>query len=136
FVRQHDPDFIDGDTISVLDNNNVMLPGENAKSRVLIKNVVTDETKVAFEGTKERPFFTYVMGKHQWLPNGNLLISESTEGRALEINPKGETVWEFNNLVDQGWVAIMEEVERLPKEYDEAFFVNARARCEAEHKHK
>lgn len=136
FVRQHDPDFIDGNTISVLDNNNVARREENAKSRVLIKNVLTDATKVAFEGTKERPFFTYVMGKHQWLNNGNLLISESTYGRALEISPQGETVWEFNNLVDTGWVAVLEEVERLPQSYDAAFFSKARARCEVGHNTK
>jgi hypothetical protein len=34
-------------------------------------------------------------GDAQALPNGNVLITESTKGRVLEITRAGEIVWEF-----------------------------------------
>lgn len=54
------------------------------------------------------------MGKHQWLPNGNLLITESRWGRTFELNRKGEIVWEYNNYVEPQIVGLVEEVQRLP----------------------
>ena len=82
FVRQHDPDFIDGSTISVFDNNNVSL-AKDAKSRIVFIKAPENTMQVYLEGGKEFPFFTNIMGKHQWLPNGNLLITESNQGRAF-----------------------------------------------------
>ena len=67
-----------------------------------------------FQGSAKRPFFTDIMGKHQWLPNGNLLITEACKGRAFEINPDGKIVWNFVNYVDDGVVGLVEEVKRLP----------------------
>ena len=67
------------------------------------------------------PFYTDIMGKHQWLPNGNLLITESRQGRAFEINPQGEVVWEYMNYVDRRVVDLVEEVQRLPPEYERLF---------------
>ncbi len=132
FVRQHDPDFIDGNRISIFDNNNTDKPedGGEAYSRILIKDASTGTTTVAFEGTESKPFFTNIMGKHQWLDNGNLLISESRLGRAFELNSANELVWEMYNIVEPGWLGIMEEVERLPPEMDAEFFRTASQQCE------
>jgi hypothetical protein len=52
----------------------------------------------------------------QWLPNGNLLITESMEGREFEINSRREVVWEHMSYVEAAVVGIVEEVERIPKE--------------------
>ena len=38
------------------------------------------------------------MGKHQYLPNGNVLIVVPGEGRILEVTGDGANVMEFNNL--------------------------------------
>jgi len=57
-----------------------------------------------------------LMGKHQALPNGNMLITESDNGRAFEIDESGEIVWEFVNLVGDGKVGIVQEVQRLSTE--------------------
>lgn len=132
FVRQHDPDFIDGNLISIFDNHNTTRreSGSTPFSRILIKDASNGQTTVAFEGTEEKPFFTGIMGKHQWLDNGNLLLSESRYGRALEISPAGEQVWELYNVVEPGWLGIMEEVERLPPKMDADFFGRARKQCE------
>jgi len=37
------------------------------------------------------------MGGVQDLPNGNILITESTKGHAFEITRDGAIVWEFYN---------------------------------------
>ena len=122
FVRQHDPDFIDGNTFSVFDNNNNSAPqGDLRQSRITIVSAQDNTNKVYFEGTSEKPFFTNVMGKHQWLPNGNLLITETMSGKGFEIDRQGEVVWQYINYVDKGIVGIVEEVQRLPPDYTELF---------------
>ena len=40
-------------------------------------------------------FFSELCGTCQRLPNGNTLITESTRGRAFEVTPDKEIVWEF-----------------------------------------
>ncbi|MGF1542082.1 MAG: arylsulfotransferase family protein [Pleurocapsa sp.] len=119
FVRQHDPDFIDGDTISVFDNNNANEP--ERKSKITIISAKDNHHQVFFEGSKDDQFFTRVMGKHQWQPNGNLLITESMAGRGFEINPQGKVVWEYVNYVEPGIVGVVGEVQRLSPEYTELF---------------
>ena len=44
-------------------------------------------------------FFTSSRGGCQELPNGNILISETNNGRAFEVTPDGEIVWEYYNEV-------------------------------------
>ncbi|MBA55060.1 MAG: hypothetical protein CMK89_11450 [Pseudomonadales bacterium] len=132
FVRQHDPDFISGNQVSIFDNHNTAKEssGLDNASRILIHDASTGLSRIAFAGTDKQPFFTNIMGKHQWLDNGNLLITESRMGRAFEINAAGEVVWEMYNLVEPGWLGIMEEAERLPPQMDHAFFQAAREQCE------
>lgn len=131
FVRQHDPDFIDGNRIAIFDNYNIAPRDAGPQSRILMHDARTGKTEVVFSGTAEEPFFSSIMGKQQWLDNGNLLISESRYGRALELAPNGDVVWEYYNLIEQGWLGVVEEVERLPANYDAAFFAQARKACES-----
>ena len=119
FVRQHDPDFIDGDTISVFDNNNASEPEQ--KSKIVIISAKDNRHEVFFEGSQDNKFYTRVMGKHQWQPNGNLLITESISGRGLEIDPQGKIVWEYLNYVEPGIVGVVGEVQRLAPEYTQLF---------------
>lgn len=121
FVWQHDPDFIDGNTISVFDNNRKKAPDARYRqSRIVVMNA-EGRADVYYEGTAQAPFYTDIMGKHQWLDNGNVLITSSKEGRAFEINPDGETVWEYYNYVDDGVIGIVEEVQRLPAKHTPLF---------------
>ena len=121
FVRQHDPDFIDGNTFSVFDNNCIAPEEDGPQSRILIVSATDNTCEVFFEGTPQAPFYTDILGKHQWLPNGNLLITESCRGRAFEVNRRGEVVWEYVNYVDGGVVGLVEEVQRLPLDYAPLF---------------
>ncbi|MEM7042938.1 MAG: arylsulfotransferase family protein [Pseudomonadota bacterium] len=132
FVGQHDPDFIGGDRISVFDNA-ATFDEEAQQSRVIIFDAAAAvaEPDVYFEGSDDKPFYTRVMGKHQWLDNGNLLLTEATGGRAFEIDRDGDIVWQHLNVVDDGWVGLIDEAQRLPVSFDEAFFEEQRReRCQ------
>lgn len=129
FVRQHDPDFIDGNHIAIYDNYNIAEREKGPQSRILIHDARDGSTDEVFSGTDEEPFFSSIMGKQQWLDNGNLLISESRFGRAIEIGESGEIVWEYYNLIDEGWLGVVEEAERLRPDMDADFFAEARNRC-------
>ena len=122
FVRQHDPDFIDGNTFSVFDNNNDnTINKELNKSRIVVVSAKENTHEVYFEGSIERPFFTNIMGKHQWLPNGNVLITDPLSGRGFEINQEKNIVWQYVNYVDEGVIGLVEQVDRLPIEYNQVF---------------
>ncbi len=114
FVRQHDPDFIDGNTISLFDNNNIGPEEFGQQSRIIVMDAVSGDVSTYFSGSKSVPFYTDIMGKHQWLANGNLLVTDSENGRAFELNESQEIIWEFVNLLDDGRVGIVEEVQRIP----------------------
>lgn len=117
FTHQHDPDFIDGNTFSVFDNIYSTADSIGQRSRILIFSAREDQMEVYFEGSKTEAFSTVFMGKHQWLPNGNLLLTETLRGRALEIDKSKKIVWEYVNFIDDGIAGIVEEVTRLPRNY-------------------
>jgi len=100
FVHQHDPDFIDGNRISVYDNFTIGPPANGHHSRILIMDAKNDRWETYYEGNDEEKFNATLMGKHQWLENGNLFINEARVGRGFEITPEGEIVWEYYNLTN------------------------------------
>jgi hypothetical protein len=53
------------------------------------------QTKQIVWEYKAHDFYAYNRGGTQCLPNGNILITESPDGRAFEVTQKGEIVWEF-----------------------------------------
>lgn len=121
FVRQHDPDFIDGNTFSVFDNNNVAPEHRGSSSRVVVVSAPDRSRRVVFEGNDRTHFFTDILGKHQWLPNGNLLLTESRSGRSIEVDDQGEVVWEYVNYIGPDQIGIVEEVQRLPRRLEGIF---------------
>ncbi|MDX1697115.1 MAG: arylsulfotransferase family protein, partial [Thiohalobacterales bacterium] len=115
FSQQHDPDFIDGNRFSVFDNNTRKpKAGVLLSSRIVIMTAPGSDIEVVYEGTRENKFYTPIMGKHQWLPNGNILITESVFGRAFEVNAGGQIVWQYVNDISEELVALVEEVSRYP----------------------
>ncbi|MEM9190500.1 MAG: arylsulfotransferase family protein [Myxococcota bacterium] len=86
---QHDATQLEGGTILVFDNG-----VRRNQSRVL----EIDPVRREIVWTYEHPdLFTQLRGGAQKLPNGNVLITESDSGHALEVNLAGEVVWEFWN---------------------------------------
>lgn len=55
--------------------------------------------------------------KHQYLPNGNVLIADTITGRVIEVNPKGDVVWEFINRYDDQFVAQVMDAVRYSEDY-------------------
>lgn len=92
WIAQHDPDFRSDGRISVYSNNT-----RRGRSEILIVDPSTGEIEnELFHGEVE--FYSASMGKHQYLPNGNVLIVVPDEGRILEVTADGDYVMEFNNL--------------------------------------
>ena len=85
----------------VLDSGNVLLLDNglagNAFSRVLEVDPTTDEIVWEYTASPPQSFFTPGRGTVQPLPNGNVLIASSGQGRIFEVNRGGRVVWHFNN---------------------------------------
>lgn len=89
--RQHDPDWQPDGSISIYDNSMHTPP-----SRIVKIDPKDYTSKVLFDGRAEN-FYSAIRGKHQLLPNGNMLITVSQQGRVIEVTPAGELVFEFIN---------------------------------------
>ena len=125
WLRQHEPHFQPNGRIRVFDNrplerfDHAASGGPSFSSRILEVDPASGQVNVLLEGTKDMPFYSGTLGKHQLLPNGNLLIIEPMSGRAFEVTPERQIVWEFINRFDERRVAIMEQATRYPPEYGE-----------------
>lgn len=113
FRRQHDPTILSNGNLLLFDN-----VGLGERSRVLELDPLSLATVWDYEGSDASPFYSEQLGASQRLSNGNTLITESDGGRAFEVTPGGEIVWEFHNphrTGDDGeLVARLSEVRRLP----------------------
>lgn len=112
--RQHQPTFLDSGNLLLFDNTGA---GRD-RSRVMEIDPLTGEVSWWFGGERQADLFSRTLGSCQRLPNGNTLITESENGRALEVTAKGEVVWEFNSPHRAGerdeLVAVLFELVRLP----------------------
>ncbi|MFC2162311.1 arylsulfotransferase family protein [Candidatus Altiarchaeota archaeon] len=87
---------------TLLSNGNIMLFDNGVWgecSRVIEVDPKSNEIVWEYKGDPPTSFHSPVMGGVQELGNGNLLITESTKGRAFEITRDKEVVWEFWNPV-------------------------------------
>lgn len=97
FIGQHDPDFLGGGWIGVFDNNvddtfrGSLLGG----SRIVAVQPHTDSVEIRYPTPASERLFSNFGGNWQQLANGNMLLTETTAGRVLEVGPGGETVWEW-----------------------------------------
>jgi len=116
FKAQHDATILPDGNLMLF--NNAFQPGA---SSVNIYDLTTGRRVWRFNGTEERPFYSKSCGTSQMLPNGNVLITESDNGRAFEIDADGVTVWEFYNPYragdDQEFIATIFEMLRLPLDF-------------------
>jgi len=105
WLRQHDPQFTHDGKISVFDNHTDNADGRVfGGSRIVKVDPNTRAVEVVYAGSRESPFYTDIEGEHSYLPNGNLLISESMAGRIFEVDRRGRIVWEFVNRYDEARV--------------------------------
>ena len=89
---QHDPDFTPDGAISVYNNN-----ADLNRSEIIKIDPGSKRARNELAGGNLF-FYTRSMGTHQYLPNGNVLISVPSEGRVVLASPGGDKVMEYNNI--------------------------------------
>jgi hypothetical protein len=67
------------------------------RSSVLTLDPRTRRVIREYTGPKSEPLFSKRSGGVQVLQNGNTLVVETEGGRALEITPDGQAVWQFRS---------------------------------------
>jgi hypothetical protein len=114
---QHQPTFLANGNILLFDNQ-----GHRGRSKVLEINPLTQAVVWVFADTPVHPLFSRTCGSCQRLPGGNTLITESDNGRALEVAPDGTIAWEFRNPQRTGkdgeYIAAIMEMVMVPEQYD------------------
>ncbi len=112
---QHQPLPLSSGRFLVFDNK-----GGKSGSRVIEYDPVEQRIAEVFPADTSETLDSPEAGSVQRLANGNTLITESEMGRALEITPQGDVVWEFSTPHRAGekrqLVATLFEVIRYPSE--------------------
>ena len=65
------------------------------RSPLASSNSIPSPARSSGSSPAARPDSTRAAGTVQRLPNGNTLIGESNRGRAFEVTPEGEVVWDY-----------------------------------------
>ena len=111
--RQHQPTLLPSGHVLLFDNS-----GTPRRSRVLEFDPGTGESVWSYQADRPDEFFSAASGSCQRLPGGNTLVVESNAGRAFELTPAKEIVWEFRSphrAGDDGeLVANLFDLVRLP----------------------
>lgn len=114
--RQHDPRLLPSGNMLLFDNL-----GRGGRSRALEIDPTTARVIWQYPGSADDPFHSNTCGLAQRLANGNTLLTESDNGRAVEVTPGGEIVWEFYSPHragdDDELVATLFELHRVPADY-------------------
>ncbi len=111
---QHAPRILGNGRMLVFDNFGL----ERAdSSRVLEVDPFSQEIAWRYGEREGQGIFSESNGAAERLGNGNTLIVESNAGRAFEVTPEGETVWEYRNPYRAGekkeLVATLKQFSRL-----------------------
>jgi len=133
FVRQHDPDFTDRGTITLFDNFGHLSRSQIGReySRIIEIDPVKNTQTTLLGSDLERPFYTRINGSHELLPNGNILVVPSQEGRLLEYTPDGDLVWRYDHRVSERKNGRVYNTQLLPAHMDEEFFATAQRKCQS-----
>jgi hypothetical protein len=109
----HDPSLLESGSLLLFHNGHA-----EQRSVVLELDPLSAAVRWRYGGTPAQEFFTHCCGTAQRLANGNTLVTESENGRAFEVTPEGEVVWDFRSPHRAGergeFVATLFELERLP----------------------
>jgi hypothetical protein len=120
WVMQHDPVVLDSGDMLLFDNL-----GHGGYSRIVEFDPRTQEIAWEFSGSPPESFHSFGLGAVARLPNGNTLVTESTRGRAFELTPDKDIVWEFVNPERTGenneLIAAVFDVVRLPADYADSW---------------
>lgn len=125
--RQHDPEFIAGGKIIVFNNNTyttdfgsssyLSSPDSPRVSNIIEFDPLTDKHKILYGEKSGQELMTKYRGKHELMPHGGLLITESEAGRVLETDVDGQVIWEYINRYNQDEVAEITEARAYQENY-------------------
>ena len=106
FFDQHDVNILDDHRISVFNNNVKLFKSSrevDGSNEVIIYNFKTEEySKYLAESLIKNYVKTPVSGRGKILPNGDLFVEETSQGRALYFNADGSLRWTHVNRSDNG----------------------------------
>jgi hypothetical protein len=115
---QHDATMLDDGHILFFDNQGLAFADPQRPSRVVEIDPLAHRIAWSYDGAPDRRFGSLRCGAVQRLPNGNTLITITADGRAIEVAPDGEVVWEYRNAHRAGehgeLVAGLFEIVRVP----------------------
>lgn len=128
WIRQHDPEFRPDGKISVF-NNNAYLTSYTRSDKTRLDaprdtNIITidpisRETEVIFGSKPGQEMLSVIRGQHEVLGDGGVLITEFDAGRVLEVDGKGDVIWEFVNKYDDDFVGEITNAKLYPLSYFE-----------------
>jgi hypothetical protein len=108
----HHPTMLDNGNILVYDNGVV-----REYTRVLEMDPLTGNIVWEYDGAPDNRFYSATKGSAQRLANGNTLICDANNGRAIEVTRGGEIVWEWLNPEMKGeYRAQLYRIVRYPPE--------------------
>ncbi len=112
----HEPSVASDGSILIFDNRG----GLAETSRILRVDPATGAIRWRWAAAPPSAFASFFCGTVQELPGGNLLVAESTQGRAIEIDgERGDVVWEYVSPRVIGdsdeLIAALFMAERLPR---------------------
>ena len=110
----HHPTLLDNGNILIFDNGN-----RREYSRIVELDPVAGGVSWDYEANPPSSFFSFWAGANQRLPNGNTLVTESSQGRVFEITKDGKIVWEYNShfILPNGKKATIYRMMRLSDDY-------------------
>ena len=120
--EQHQPTVLPNDRLLIFDNRGERFEQDGGlkESRVFEFDPATHRVYWRYGGSGE-DFYSHSCGSAARLPNGNTLITESDNGRAIEVDPDGQIVWEYVSPYRAGesgeFIATLFEIVRLPASF-------------------
>lgn len=126
WVRQHSARFMPDGRIAVFNNDSYqskLLAGDQVdlsdppRSNVLAVDPVTGASEVLYGDRKGEALGSVFRGLIQPLPRGEVLVTETEGGRAFQVGPQREIVWEYISRYDEGNVIEMTGAEAYPASY-------------------
>ena len=91
----HMPTMLPNGHILVYDNGHNASVTIRGYTRVLELDPLAGKIVWQYVAKPPKSFYSPARGSNERLPNGNTLIAESDSGRAFEVTPAGEIVWEL-----------------------------------------
>lgn len=117
WLRQHDPDITPEGTIEIFNNRSPLIGETVTTSQVIAYDPADERVSVLAPVGATGSFYSEIMGAHQRLANGNMMITEAAAGRIFEVTPSGEIVWDYRLPYDDEKAALITYAMRVPNDY-------------------